>query len=247
MAAEFRVFLSAVTSEFGLARDAVANDLQARDLRLRVQRSFRQERGADTLLRLLHDYIHECDAVICIIGARSGACPSPGEAAEFAHLLPSGMIRASYTQWEFFFAHHYGRHLWIYIAAADYLPDQDAPSGDDFPELQAAFNAHIMAAGLHYTSFSNRDQLRAEVLKEPWPEERRAKPILLPCQPRTSVQGPRGVSAPVAREPDARGWHHHGDRQQGALRDGRHRQDAGGGRICLGPSRRLHGAVVRTG
>jgi hypothetical protein len=30
MAAEFRVFLSAVTSEFGTARDAVANDLQAR-------------------------------------------------------------------------------------------------------------------------------------------------------------------------------------------------------------------------
>jgi hypothetical protein len=45
MAAEFRVFLSAVTSEFGMARDAVANDLQARDLQLRVQRSFRQEAG----------------------------------------------------------------------------------------------------------------------------------------------------------------------------------------------------------
>jgi hypothetical protein len=41
MAAEFRVFLSAVTSEFGAARDALANDLQARDLQLRVQRSFR--------------------------------------------------------------------------------------------------------------------------------------------------------------------------------------------------------------
>ena len=32
MAAAFRVFLSAVTSEFELARDAVASDLQARDL-----------------------------------------------------------------------------------------------------------------------------------------------------------------------------------------------------------------------
>ena len=62
MAAEFRVFLSAVTSEFGAARDAVANDLQARDLQLRVQRSFRQEPGADTLLRLLHDYIRDCSA-----------------------------------------------------------------------------------------------------------------------------------------------------------------------------------------
>src|SRR5215469_15212127 len=104
MAADFRVFLSAVTSEFGTARDAVANDLQARDLQLRVQRSFRQKPGADTLLRLLHDYIRECSAVVYVIGTRSGACPSLAEAAEFAHLLPSGITAASYTQWEFFFA-----------------------------------------------------------------------------------------------------------------------------------------------
>src|SRR5215469_5808141 len=104
MAADFRVFLSAVTSEFGTARGAVANDLQARDLELRVQRSFRQEPAADTLLRLLHDYIRECSAVVCVIGARSGACPPPTAAAEFANLLPPGITEASYTQWEFFFA-----------------------------------------------------------------------------------------------------------------------------------------------
>jgi hypothetical protein len=90
MAAEFRVFLSAVTSEFGMARDAVANDLQARNLQVRMLRSFRQEPGHDTLLRLLHDYIRECDAVVCVIDARSGACPSPSAAAEFAHLSPVG-------------------------------------------------------------------------------------------------------------------------------------------------------------
>ena len=48
MAPEFRVFLSAVTSEFGTARDALANDLQARGLQLRVRRSFRQEPGVLT-------------------------------------------------------------------------------------------------------------------------------------------------------------------------------------------------------
>src|SRR6516164_4642026 len=124
MAAAFRVFLSAVTSEFELARDAVASDLQARDLQLRVQRSFRQEPGSDTLLQLLHDYIRECDAVVYVIGTRSGACPSPAAAAAFAQLLPAGISEASFTQWEFFFAR--------------------------------------------------------EVLKEPWLEERRAKPIVLP-------------------------------------------------------------------
>ena len=180
MAADFRVFLSAVTSEFGTARDAVANDLQARDLQLRVQRSFRQEPGADTLLRLLHDYIRDCSAVVCVIGTRSGACPSPAAAAEFAHLLPAGITEASYTQWEFFFARAHKCRLSLYIAAADYQPDRDMPSGDDFPELQMAFNRHIEAAGLHYTPFSNRGDLRAEVLKEPWPEKPRAKPIVLP-------------------------------------------------------------------
>jgi hypothetical protein len=74
----------------------------------------------------------------------------------------------------------YRRRLSLYIAAADYRPDRDAPGGEDFPELQRAFVRHIKAEGLHYTPFSNRDQLRAEVLKEPWPKELRAKPIVLP-------------------------------------------------------------------
>jgi hypothetical protein len=104
MATDFRVFLSAVSSEFGAARDALANDLQARDVQVRVQRSFRQEARSDTLLRLLHDYIRECSAVVCVIGMRSGACPAPAVAAPFAHLLPPGVTEASYTQWEFFLA-----------------------------------------------------------------------------------------------------------------------------------------------
>jgi len=180
MPAEFRVFLSAVTSMFGMARDAVADDLRARGLRVLEQPTFRQEPGADTLLRLLHDYIQECDAVVCVIGARSGACPSATEAAEFAHLLPAGITEASYTQWEFFFAKVHHKHRSLYIAAADYRPDQDPPPGGDFPELQKAFVGHIKAEGLHYTPFSNRDQLRAEVGKEPWPEVSQFKPIVLP-------------------------------------------------------------------
>jgi hypothetical protein len=121
----------------------------------------------------LHDYIRDCSAIVCAIGTRSGACPWPAAAAAFAHLLPAGITEASYTQWEFFFARAYRRRLSLYIAAADYRPDRDAPGGEDFPELQRAFVRHIKAEGLHYTPFSNRDQLRAKVLKEPWPKELR--------------------------------------------------------------------------
>jgi tetratricopeptide (TPR) repeat protein len=179
MAAGFRVFLSAVTSEFGAARDAVANDLQARDLQLRVQRSFRQEPGSDTLLRLLHDYIAGCHAVVCVIGKRSGACPPPAAAAAFAHMLSPGISEASYTQWEFFFARAHKRRLSLYLAEPDYQPDNDPPR-NDYPLLQEAFIGHIKAEGLHRVPFSNRDQLRAEVLKEDWPDKPRPKPIVLP-------------------------------------------------------------------
>jgi hypothetical protein len=86
-----------------------------------------------------------------------------------------------------FFARAHKRRLSLYIAAADYQADRDAPSGDDFLELQKTFIAHIKAEGLHYTPFSNRDQLRAEVLKEPWPEQVRAKPIVLPYASRGSL------------------------------------------------------------
>jgi Domain of unknown function (DUF4062) len=178
MAAEFRVFLSAVTSEFGAARDAVANDLQARDVQVRVQRSFRQEAESDTLLRLLHDYIAGCNAVVCVIGRRSGGCPPPAAAAAFAHMLPPGISEASYTQWEFFFARAHKRRLSLYLAEPDYGLDE--PTGNDFPGLQEAFIGHIKAEGLHRVPFSNRDQLRAEVLKEDWPRKPPVKPILLP-------------------------------------------------------------------
>jgi hypothetical protein len=75
---EFRVFLSAVTSEFGQARDALAKDLGARDTLVRVQDSFRPEAGADTLLLLIHDYVRGCTAVVCVLGTRSGAFPPTG-------------------------------------------------------------------------------------------------------------------------------------------------------------------------
>src|SRR5205823_9710968 len=107
-----------VTGELGAARDAVANELQARDVQVRVQRSFRQEAESDTLLRLLHDYIAGCNAVVCVIGKRSGACPPPAAAAAFAHMLPPGIGEASYTQWEFFFARAHKRRQLLHADAA---------------------------------------------------------------------------------------------------------------------------------
>ena len=95
---DFRVFLSAATSEFGQARDTLAASLRSHDLLLRVQSDFRQQAAADTTLRKLHDYIRECSAVVCLLGHRSGAMPPTAAAAPFAHMLPPGVTEASYTQ-----------------------------------------------------------------------------------------------------------------------------------------------------
>jgi tetratricopeptide (TPR) repeat protein len=181
MAAGFRVFLSAVTSEFGSARDALAADLRSRDMLVRVQSDFRQEADSDTTLRKLHDYIRDCSAVVCVIGTRSGASPPPAAAAHFLDMLPAGISEASYTQWEFFFARHYRRRLSLYIANADYRPDQSAPGREDRSDLQRALVPHVVdEQGLDHSYFSNVDQLARAVLREDWPRERTAKPIVLP-------------------------------------------------------------------
>lgn len=175
---DFRVFVSSVTSEFGEPRSAVASDLRSRGLFVKVEDDFRQEDGADTMLRKLHNYIRDCSAVVCIIGDRSGSCPTPAEAEPFIHLLPQGITRASYTQWEFFLARHYHRRLSIYVAK-DYKPTRPAPDTDD-PELQRDFLRTIVASGIDRESFSTDDELRRKLLRQDWANSKRPRPIVLP-------------------------------------------------------------------
>ena len=176
----FRVFLSAVSSEFGSARDALGASLRSRGLSVRVQSDFRQERESDTTLRKLHDYIRDCGAVVCVIGKRSGACPSAAAAAPFAHMLPAVITEASYTQWEFWFARHYRRRLSIYIASDEWRADQPA-SETDRPDLQDALIRYIVdEQDLDRDYFGDVHHLCHLVLKEDWPREPASKPIVLP-------------------------------------------------------------------
>jgi tetratricopeptide (TPR) repeat protein len=175
---DFSVFVSAVTSEFGDARSAVASDLRSRGLSVKVQEDFRLGAGADTLLRKLRNYIHDCSAVVCVIGDRSGAGPTRAEAEPFAHLLPPQITQASYTQWEFFLARHFRRNLYLYLAE-NYSPDGPAPGADD-SNLQQAYVQYIEALGLDRQSFATDDELRRKILREEWTNPRRPKPIVLP-------------------------------------------------------------------
>ena len=119
-----RIFISAVTSEFGKARDAIASDLRARGHIVHVQSDFKQSPDSEKLLGALAEYIRDCHAVFCIIGKRCGFCPPRRAAERFQEALPEGIKEASYTQWEFFLARHFNRRRYRYIARDDYTPDQ---------------------------------------------------------------------------------------------------------------------------
>ncbi len=84
----YRVFLSAVSSELGAARRAVATELRARGLLVTVQEEFTQH--PDTTLCKLHDYIRDCDAVVCLIGRRDGSLPPRTSAGCCASLPMTG-------------------------------------------------------------------------------------------------------------------------------------------------------------
>jgi tetratricopeptide (TPR) repeat protein len=174
----YRVFLSAVTSEFGAARNEIASDLTARGLTVKVQRDFRQEATSETTLQKLDLYIRGCNALVHVAGKRSGGFPGEDEAKPFLHVLPAGVTRASYTQFEFYLARHYLRPFYVYIARDDYVPDKPKPSSDDDPALQAQHVAWLGKLDRDY--FSNADQLCRLALKSDWPNLAMRRPRNLP-------------------------------------------------------------------
>jgi hypothetical protein len=143
MAEEFRVFVSGVSSEFRTVREAIAATLRAGGMIVQEQKDFRPEPFSLTTLKLLHDYIATCDAVIYVTGARSGDKPPPAAAAKFTHLLPPGIAEATYTQWEFYFSRYFDRPMFVYVANPAYTPDKPAPTGADYPELHQAFRHYV--------------------------------------------------------------------------------------------------------
>ena len=182
--APYKIFLSAVTSEFKAARELVASKLRARGLTVKVQEDFRQEADADTTLRKLHNYVKDCDAVVAIMGRRSGGFPPPAAAEEFAAMLLPGFDRASHTQWEIHFARHYGfsrnpgKRLSIYVANSDYAPFEKTPAELGDPDLQGRLTRFLFdVLGLDRKYFSTDCELAMLVLEESWPDHSRPKPV----------------------------------------------------------------------
>jgi hypothetical protein len=182
-----RIFISAVTNEFEKARDALASDLRARGHMVTFQGDFKQGPDSETLLGALAEYIRDCNAVVCLVGKHSGACPPARAAERLPGVLPNDIKEASYTQWEFFLARHFKRRPYCYIASDSFKADRDTAVSDR-AELQETYVKFLKANGVHYAQFADAKELRIAVLRdepkiaaEPAPIDRpRSKPVVLP-------------------------------------------------------------------
>jgi len=177
MGKKFHVLVSAVSSEFKAGRELVARDLRARGLLVREEKDFRQEADSDTTLRKLHNFIRDCDAIVAIMGKRSGSFPADPDAAEFKDALIPGLPRASYTQWEVLFARRYKKRLAIFVARDDYEPDEPDPHPEDEPATQKRLNDHLFEElKVDREYFSSDQELARLVNLQDWLNLARPKP-----------------------------------------------------------------------
>jgi hypothetical protein len=174
----FHIFISRVTGEFGRVSEALAADLRSKGVVGKVQVDFRQEENTETTLDKLEQYVRTADAIIALIGQRSGSFPPEEAAAKWKHILPAGVAKATYTQWEVHFARHYKKRLSIYFGfdhtkrIAHFKPESPPdPAADDLT-VQEEYTLWLTdIQGVDRDYFTSEHHLCRLVLKETWPVE----------------------------------------------------------------------------
>ena len=147
MAVRAEVFISATTRELGSYREEVKNAL----LTLGFFRSSRAiSRSLTARLRMLHDLIGRCDAVIHLAGFYYGAEPPQ---------RPPGEPRRSYTQIEYDVARELGKPLYLFLAAENYESDERPAQSEEEKKLQLAHRHAIKNCGDIYYPFANHEEL----------------------------------------------------------------------------------------
>ena len=158
------IFVSSVTSEFGAQRSSIAQALRSQGFNVKEQSDFKYEPGVDTLLQKLHYYIRECDAIVAIVGERSGEGPSDEAAADFSWLLPEGISKPSYTQWEVLIGTYYAKRMLLFAsnAAFDAAPADAAKFPD---QRQVRFIKWLKDRDTQREGFSDPGTLTSAVSK----------------------------------------------------------------------------------
>jgi hypothetical protein len=139
-----QIFLSSVTAEYGEHRRELANYFRGARLHAQLQEEFIP--GPYGTLAKLNSYVHACTYLVHIVGDNPGA-PVPREQVRdflaaypgFAERLPQlgDMLdaAASYTQWEAYLAHFWGKGL--IVARPDKAGQPDASQSAHLARLHA--------------------------------------------------------------------------------------------------------------
>jgi len=171
-----RLFLSAVSEEFRTYRDALRTKLQRPNVTVHVQEDFIAT-GTETLDKL-DLYIRDCDAVIHLLGDRTGAWAAvatlqtlKSRYPDLATRLPAlkssieiGQPAVSYTQWEAYLAIYHRKTLLIASAAPEAVRDRNFAADANVQASQHEHRERLQQLGRYAEiSFRNKDELITEV------------------------------------------------------------------------------------
>ncbi len=153
-----KLFLSCVSDEFGVYRDALRRALTRPNVEVKIQEDFKAL-GGDTL-SMLEEYIQHCDAVVHFAGDMTGSAPKDFGIAELlarrpdlkTRLPPLGAAldagaRISYTQWEAWLALYFRKDLVIAAPGRGFLRDPKTTPAKELEEAQAAHLARLREIG----------------------------------------------------------------------------------------------------
>lgn len=129
------IFLSGVSHEFGSFRDAVVIEVPKKGCFADNQPGFPPDHR--TVEEMLRCRLHDCDAVIHLVGFRFGAEPKD---------RPASAPRRSYTQMEFHIAREMQKPIYVFLSNEARLRDAPMPDeASEDAELAALQRAHRQA------------------------------------------------------------------------------------------------------
>ncbi len=170
-----KLFLSCVSDEFGAYRDELRRKLTRPNVEVKIQEDFKLL-GGDTL-KMLEDYIAQCEAVVHFVGDMAGSSPAPTTVDDLltrrpdlaARLADKGMGREAlasltYTQWEAWLAIGFGKDL-IIVAPADGVARGPVFRPTDASRASEALNRKRLRAINRYPGppFTGADNLVAQI------------------------------------------------------------------------------------
>ena len=137
-----RVFISRTTAGLAALAERVAEVLRQRSIEPIIQTGFYP--STHDVKGMLAEHLHQCDAVICLIGSAYGSGPHDPitKAEQPVHGLKDPRTKDrlfSYTQLELLIARDLGRPIYTFFSEGDALPTAFAPEPPELTQRQQTF------------------------------------------------------------------------------------------------------------